>query len=42
MCHKIRCDEESWKLFDFQGELNKAHIYDLYLTISHTLFHSEL
>ena len=24
MCHKIRCDEESWKLFGFQGELNKA------------------
>jgi len=24
MCHKIRCDGESWKLFGFQGELNKA------------------
>jgi len=24
MCHKIRCDEESWKFFGFQGELNKA------------------
>jgi len=24
MCHKIRCDGESWKLFDFEGELNKA------------------
>ena len=24
MCHKIRCDEKSSKLFGFQGELNKA------------------
>ena len=24
MCHNIRCDGESWKLFGFQGELNKA------------------
>jgi len=21
MCHKIRCDRESWIFFDFQGEL---------------------
>jgi len=26
MCHKIRCDEKSWKLFDFQDELNKATV----------------
>jgi len=26
MCHKIRCDGESWKLFGFQGELNKATV----------------
>ena len=24
MCRKIRCDRESWKLFGFWGELNKA------------------
>ena len=24
MCHKIRCDRKSWKLFEFRGELNKA------------------
>jgi len=24
MCHKIRCDGKSWKLFGFQGELNNA------------------
>ena len=24
MCHKIRCDGKSWKLFAFQAELNKA------------------
>jgi len=24
MCRKIRCDGESWKLFAFCGELNKA------------------
>jgi len=24
MCRKIRCDRESWKLFGFRGELNKA------------------
>ena len=24
MYRKIRCDEESWKLFKFRGELNKA------------------
>jgi len=24
MCRKIRCDGESWKLFEFRDELNKA------------------
>jgi len=24
MCHKIRCDGKSWKLFGFHGELKKA------------------
>ena len=24
MCYKIRCDGESWKIFGFQGELNKT------------------
>jgi len=24
MCHKIRCDGESWNLFGFQVELNEA------------------
>jgi len=24
MCRKIRCDGESWKVFGFWGELNKA------------------
>jgi len=24
MCRKIRYDGESWKLFEFRGELNKA------------------
>jgi len=26
MCHKIRYDGESWKLFGFQGELNNAWV----------------
>jgi len=26
MCRKIRCDGESWKLFEFRGELNKAQV----------------
>ena len=26
MCHKIRCDGKSWKLFGFQSELNKARV----------------
>jgi len=26
MCRKIRCDGESWKLFEFRGELNKASV----------------
>ena len=26
MCHKIRCDGESWKLFGFRDELNKAYV----------------
>ena len=29
MCHKIRCDWESWKLFGFQSELNKAQIENI-------------
>ena len=36
MCHKIRCDGESWKLFDFQGELNKAW-YSLYGECTYTV-----
>ena len=24
MYRKIRCDRKSWKIFDFQDELNKA------------------
>jgi len=24
MYHKIWCDEESWKVFEFWGQLNKA------------------
>ena len=24
MCHKIRCDGESWKLFGFQGEVKQG------------------
>ena len=27
MCHKIWYDEESWKLFCFQGELNKTQVF---------------
>jgi hypothetical protein len=25
MCHKIRYDGKSWKVFEFRDELNKAH-----------------
>ena len=32
MHHKIRCDEKSWKLFDFQGELHKAYVEKLWAT----------
>jgi len=28
MYRKIRCDEKSWKLFEFRGELNKALVYE--------------
>jgi len=27
MCRKIRCDGESWKVFGFLGELNKAQLW---------------
>jgi len=43
MCHKIRCDEESWKLFGFQGEVNKGEDEVLVVlaagNISHTTRH---
>ena len=38
MCHKIRCDGESWKLFGFQGELNKAKILKFFKIFYHIEF----